>query len=82
MGHTELKLARPDCLGRVGDEPSCEVALHAANHVVVWGVAALADDAEGVVFHYGCAADAAKETLLHAALEADDCYFGGRLLRY
>lgn len=46
---------------------------------MVGGFAAFADDAESVVLHYGGAADAAKEALLHAAVEAEDCDFWGRL---
>jgi hypothetical protein len=72
---TELELTGPYCLGWVGDEVLGEVALDTADHVVVRCLAALADDAEGVVLHDGGAADAAEKTLLHAALEAEDCDF-------
>ena len=73
---TELELTCPDGLGRVGDEILGEVALHTANHIVMCRLATLADDAEGVVLHDGCAADAAQKTLLHAAFEAKHCDFG------
>jgi len=75
----KLELARPDCFRRVVDQALGEVALDAADHVVVLGVPALGDDAEGVVFHDGGAADAAEEALLHAPVEAEDCYFWGGL---
>jgi hypothetical protein len=41
--------------------------------------AALADETKGVVLHNGGAANAAQEALLHATVEAEDCYFGGGL---
>jgi predicted short-subunit dehydrogenase-like oxidoreductase (DUF2520 family) len=56
---TELEFTSPYCLGWVGDEVLGEVALDTADHVVVRCLAALAYDAEGVVLHDGCAADAA-----------------------
>jgi hypothetical protein len=74
--HTKLELTCPYCLGWVSDEAFGEVALHTADHVVVCRLATLADDAEGVVLHDRCATDAAQKTLLHAALEAEDCDFG------
>lgn len=46
---TELHLARPHHLGRVRHDPLGEVALDAADHVVILRFAAFADDAEGVV---------------------------------
>jgi hypothetical protein len=70
--HTEFELASPHGFGRVHNEVLGEVALDAADHVVVWGLATCAYDAECVVFHDRSAADAAEETLLHAALEAED----------
>lgn len=57
--HTELELTCPYCFGWVGHEVLGEVTLHAADHVVVRRFAAWADDAEGMVFHDGCATDAA-----------------------
>jgi hypothetical protein len=73
---TEFEFARPHGFRRVRDEVLGEVALHAADHVVVRGFAAGAYDAEGVVLHDRCAANAAEETLLHASLEFDDGYLG------
>jgi hypothetical protein len=74
--HTEFELASPYGLGRVRDEVLGEVALDAADHVVVCGLATCAYNAECVVFHDGGAAYAAEEALLHAALEAKDGDFG------
>jgi hypothetical protein len=59
-GRTEFQLAGPHCFRGVQNEVLGEVALHAADHVVGAGLAALADDAEGVVFHDGCAAYTAE----------------------
>ena len=76
---TKLELASPHGPRRVRDQVLGEVPLHAADHVVAAGPAALADDAERVVLHDGGAADAPEEPLLHAALELEDGDFGGRL---
>jgi hypothetical protein len=76
--HTEFEFASPHGLGRVRNEVFGEVALDAADHVVVCGLATCAYDAECVIFHDGGAADAAEETLLHTALEAEDSDFGRR----
>lgn len=76
VAHTEFQLPCPHGFGRVGNEASSEVTLHTANHVVAAGLAAFADDAKSMVFHDGCAADAAEKTLLHAALELEDCNLG------
>jgi hypothetical protein len=73
---TKFEFARPYGLGWVGDKVLGEVALDATDHVVVCGFAAGAYDAESVVLHDGCAADATQETLLHAALELDDGHLG------
>jgi len=78
--HTELELARPHGPRRVLDQIACEIALHAANHVVAARLAALADDTEGVVLHDGCTADSTEEALLHAALELEDRDLGGGLV--
>lgn len=75
-----------------------EVTLNTSNHVVIFRMGAfserdryylslyeencLRNDTKGVVFHDRRAADAAKETLLHSALEADDRNFGRGLNEY
>lgn len=69
---TKLELASPHSLGRVLDERFGKVTLHATDHVVTVGLGTLADNAKGVVLHDGGAADPAKKTLLHSALEAED----------
>jgi hypothetical protein len=69
---TKLELTGPERLGGILDQATGEVALHTANHVVNAGLAAFADQAEGVILHDGGPADAAEQTLLHAALELDD----------
>ena len=73
---TELELPRPHRLGRVRDDPLRKVALHAADHVMCARLPAFADDTEGVVLHDGRAADAAQQTLLHAAVKLEDRHFG------
>jgi hypothetical protein len=72
---TKLELARPHGFWGIGDQASGEVALHAADEVVVGGVAALADGAKGMVFHDGGSADASQQALLHAALELEHSHF-------
>ena len=69
---TELELSGPHRPGRIGHEVLGEVALDTADHVVTAGLAALADDTEGVVLHNGRAADTAEKPLLHSALELED----------
>jgi hypothetical protein len=49
---TELEFSSPNSLGRVGHEVFGEIALYAADHVVMCGFATLAYDTEGVVLHY------------------------------
>jgi hypothetical protein len=78
--HTKLELSSPYCLRWVGYEVLSEVALNAADHVVMRRLTALTNDAKGVVLHDRRAADSAQETLLHATFETEDCNFWRRNL--
>lgn len=72
-GSTELQFSCPDCLRGVSNKRPCEVALNAADHVMMGRLASFANDSKRVVFHDRSTADTTQETLLHAALEAYDC---------
>jgi hypothetical protein len=55
--HTELELACPHSLWRVGDKVLGKVTLNTTDHVMMGSVASLADDTESMVLHDGCATD-------------------------
>jgi len=71
---SKLQLARPNLPGRIIDKTLSEVTLDTTYEVMVFRVRALRDDTEGVVLLHGAPADAGKQSLLHAALEAQDRY--------
>lgn len=73
---TKLQLPSPNRLGRVGDKGLRKVALDTTDHVVMLCLSTLANDTKGMVFHDRGAADAAQQTLLHPALELEDCDLG------
>lgn len=70
--HTELHLPCPHRLGRIHNQAFGEVALNTADHVVIGGLAALANDTKCMIFHDRGAADSSEKTLLHAAIETKD----------
>jgi hypothetical protein len=73
--HTELQLSSPDSLGRVVNEGLGEVPLYTTDHVVTIRLPSFADDTKCVILHDRRATDSSEETLLHSALELQDCDF-------
>jgi hypothetical protein len=73
---TELEFSCPNSLWGVLNEILGKVSLNTADHVVTVGLATFTDDTEGVVLHDRGPTDASQKTLLHAALEFEDCDLG------
>lgn len=70
--HTELQLPGPNSLWWIDNKRLCEITLNTADHIMIRGFPALADNSKGVVLHDRGAADPAQEALLHPALETED----------
>lgn len=74
----KLKLSCPQGFRRVRDKTFCEIALDAANHVVVARPFAFTDDTKCMVLHNRGSADSAEQALLHSAMESNHCDLGRR----